>query len=476
MPAAAEVTRAEFESAIRDPLRAEFNRRGWWKLAADRNGLRAPAANKIRVLACIRGVPLKVKRLPAPPAPPPKPGEKPPAQTPQQMIQQVNEAAVDSELAIVGIHELPAAGAVNNHYFQSELPITAAKLPFLILVGRIDAADDATCRRMIDDALAAERTGLWGRAFVDLANKIPDGDNWLRGAADAARRAGIPTVVDRFDDTLPTNYPMTGAALYLGWYAEHVNGPLLAPDFRFRRGAVAVHLHSFSASQLTDPRRHWCAPLLDRGAAATLGNVYEPFLGMTHHLETFARRLLAGHTLVEAAYMSAPGLSWQNVVLGDPLYQPFRHLGGGGRLEEADREFRALRVATMRWGEQPAELRSHLARAAAQRNSGTLFEALGLTALADGESPVAAGFFDQARAAFTEPRDRLRQEFHLVGIDRAAGRTEAAIARLRTMKFRNDGLPTAAAVTGWLNILDPPPPPPPPPPANRTPAKPASPR
>jgi hypothetical protein len=297
---------------------------------------------------------------------------------------------------------------------------------------------------------------------VDIANKHAQGDQWLEGAAKACVAAGIPTVVDRFKDTLPTNYPMTDAAWYFGWYAEHVNGPLLAPDFRFRRGAVAVHLHSFSAAQLADPQRNWCAPLLARGAAATLGNVYEPFLQMTHELDTFLVRLLDGHTLVESAYMASRGLSWQSVVIGDPLYRPFAGCegGGGGENEAAEREFRALRVAALRWGSEPGELRAELAKAARQRGSGTLFEALGLAALADHDAPVAAGYFDQARAAFTDVRDRLRQEFHLVAIDRAAGRNEAAIARLRTMKFRTDGFPSNAAVIGWLNILDPPPPPP----------------
>jgi len=51
----------------------------------------------------------------------------------------------------------------------------------------------------------------------------------------------------------------------------------------------------------------------------TLGNVYEPYLQMTHHFDIFQTRLLAGHTVVEAAYMALPVLSWQNVVLGDPL-------------------------------------------------------------------------------------------------------------------------------------------------------------
>jgi uncharacterized protein (TIGR03790 family) len=80
-------------------------------------------------------------------------------------------------------------------------------LPFLILTARIDAASHATCERMIRDAIEAEKTGLWGMAYVDIANKFPQGDQWLETVV-SETPAGIPTVVDRFNDTLPKNYPM----------------------------------------------------------------------------------------------------------------------------------------------------------------------------------------------------------------------------------------------------------------------------
>ncbi len=76
-------------------------------------------------------------------------------------------------------------------------------LPFLVLTARIDAPSYATCERMIRDAVAAEKTGLWGMAYVDIANKFPQGDQWLETVVKENAQAGIPTVVDRFNDTLP---------------------------------------------------------------------------------------------------------------------------------------------------------------------------------------------------------------------------------------------------------------------------------
>src|SRR5207302_6965128 len=104
----------------------------------------------------------------------------------------------------------------------------------------------------------------------------------------------------------PEAYPMTDCALYYGWYAGTVAGPFTQPDFRFLPGAVAVHIHSFSANTLRDPNANWVGPLVAKGAAASLGNVYEPYLQLTSHLDIFNDRLLHGFTFAESAYMSIP--------------------------------------------------------------------------------------------------------------------------------------------------------------------------
>jgi hypothetical protein len=55
-----------------------------------------------------------------------------------------------------------------------------------------------------------------------------------------------------------------------------------------------------------------------------MGNVYEPYLALTPHVDIFTRRLLQGDYFAEAAYASEKGLSWMLTVVGDPLYRPFR--------------------------------------------------------------------------------------------------------------------------------------------------------
>jgi hypothetical protein len=111
--------------------------------------------------------------------------------------------------------------------------------------------------------------------------------------------------------------------LYFGWYAGDLNGPFTLPDFTFPPGAIALHIHSFSAHTLRSRTEGWCGPLVARGVTATMGNVFEPYLQFTHHPDLLLHALARGWTLGDAAYYALPALSWQGVLIGDPLYRPF---------------------------------------------------------------------------------------------------------------------------------------------------------
>lgn len=472
MPTTADITREQFEDGIRKPLVKEYEDRGYWRLGRDSEGRVVPVACDKPVLLIMRGTPLRIKQSPKPD------GFKP---NPADPFAGRDEAAVDSELAVAGLAmragDVHPVGPLGNPFHNKEQPFRETGIPAMLLTCRIDAASAETCERMMRDAVATEATGLWGLAYIDFANKGREGEgyqigeDWLDGVLRANLRAGIPTVIDRFADTLPKNYPMTRASLYYGWYDWNVSGPFLNPAFRFRPGAVAMHLHSFSAQQLADPNKNWSAPLLERGAAATIGNVFEPYLGPTHHFDILHARLLAGWTWVEAAWAAMPVTSWQGIALGDPLYRPFLRIDGGGKRAGADSDFIALRMAALKWGDDPAEQDKQLLAAAQRIKSGVLMEAVGLRAVADGRAAAGKVFFEQAKEFYKEPGDKMRQDFHRFAELRAAsGGKEEAIKALRAARKRYGEIPERAAVDAWLDILDPPPPPPAQPPAAGQPA------
>ena len=452
MPVTPDISRADYISTIQNPLRQEFDKHRFWQRSKDAKGIIGAVANKIRVIVTMRGVPLRIQ---------PEPETNTPKEAAKDPISGRDDAAVDSELAMFGLEGVPIKGVFENRYFKNEKSIGEANLPLLVLTARIDAASMATCVRMIRDAVETETGGLWGRAYVDIANKYPEGDKWLEGIVAKNLRAAIPTVVDRFNDTLPKNYPMSEAALYYGWYDSNLSGPFLNPKFRFRKGAVAMHLHSFSAAQLSNPLQNWSAGLLEKGAAVTIGNVYEPYLQLTHQFDIIHERLLAGFTWVEAAWMSMPVASWQGIVLGDPLYRPFLHFDGNGKHLKVDRDFLTLREAAIKFGDKPDAMRKKLQDASERTSSGTISEAVGLRLVEEAKPAAAAVWFRNAKEHFLKPEDKLRQEFNLIAIQRASPTAKIqAIQALREAKAHYGLIPEADALSGWLDILDPPPPPP----------------
>ena len=447
-----DISRGEYEKSIVAPLRKFMDEKSLWNRVRDPQGLLIPQQNKIRAILLMRGVPLRI----APePAPAPKEGDPPPADP----ISPRDEASVDSELAMFGIETLPSKGVLKNAFFESKVPLSKANAPYLVLTSRIDAPTYAICKRMITDAVAAEKTGLWGRAYIDIANKFPQGDQWLEEIVSQDTRMGIPTITDRFNETLPKDYPMTDTAIYYGWYDENVSGPFLNTSFQFRPGAIAIHLHSFSAQQLRDAHLNWCAPLLVRGAAATVGNVYEPYLHLTHHFEILNDRLMKGWTFAEAAWAAIPVTSWQGIVLGDPLYRPFKHIDGTGENRPEDRDYRALRAASRQWPDDQKLRREKLSAAAEKLKSGTLAEGLAMDYRESKDLTNAKLWLEKAREFFPDRKDKLRQDLQLISLLREQGKKTEAIQALLTAQKTYNSLPEAESITIWLNTLDPPPPP-----------------
>ena len=209
-------------------------------------------ASAIHFVALIKGVPLKIKATATP-----SEGDKPRPEP----VQSRNEASVDSELSVLGFFTKEISGALNNPYFQSYRAISEYADAPILLVCRLDAPAAATVRRMITDAIETEKSGLWGRAFVDGVNNTSNGlslgDAWLATIVDQLHKVGVPVVYDQAPETFPEGFPVTDCALYYGWYAENIAGPFNHPGFTFLPGAIAIHIHSFSAGTLRDPKAHW---------------------------------------------------------------------------------------------------------------------------------------------------------------------------------------------------------------------------
>ncbi len=329
-PVTEEITRDQYDETIRRPIIAYMTKKGWLERRSQRAqvGLRTlellvATRNDIWAIVLMRGVPLKIAA---------DPSDLDSMESQPEL--QTNAAAVDNELALLPIYGLPRGGYVPNLFFDNQVTgikrIGPELAKNLVLVTRLDGPKPADVRRMIDDCLYAEEHRLAGlavidsRGLTDLKDGYTQGDIWLRGARDSLLKDGWTVRFDDKSDLIPPTDPLNQVAIYEGWYSQEAFGPWITPPTRFVPGAIAYHLHSFSAATVRADNSHWVGPLIAHGADATMGMVYEPYLALTPHEDILTRRLLQGAYFAEAAYASERALSWMFTVVGDPLYRPFR--------------------------------------------------------------------------------------------------------------------------------------------------------
>lgn len=320
MPLGESISWREFVATIWQPLLAALVEARWIDAipmsATDAVGRQkhAPYGHRIAALVVCRGVPLKIAHDPALFA------EVPPFTARSEF--RINAGAVDAELSLLALPNYPINAFVPNPLFQDANP-TKFELGQVVRVARLDGPTAGDAMALVDHAVAAERTGLLGRAYVDLSDRDPVGNAWLEAAARQLGELGFDPAVDRAPATMAAGARFDAPVIYFGWYSGNIDGPFLLPGFQFPPGAIALHIHSYSALTLRSATSGWTGPFVARGVTATVGNVNEPYLAFTHQPQLLLRALARGQTLAEAAYFALQALSWQAILIGDPLYRPF---------------------------------------------------------------------------------------------------------------------------------------------------------
>lgn len=406
IPKGMDISRTDFERVIVQPLLYQASVKGW-KFAS---GVPKGGTKPVYALVLMPDFPLRVRA---------ETGEK-------GGMRGTSGASLDSELALVGAR-YPKAGPLANPYFKKAETVEQAKPPVTI-VGRIDGPDRASILRMIRDPVEVEHHGLTGWTVVDQGGPYPQGDAWFAAIAKRATDAYQPLFHETSPKTLPQDFPlMDGTAFYFGWYTQNPNGPFGSSSvggFRFAPGAVAYHLHSFSAVTIKDTKC-WVGALLDRGAAVTVGNVAEPYLDGTIEPSVFYDRLLKGYTVGEAAMMALPCLSWQWVVLGDPLYRPC-----------AERDRRETNPYAL-WEElcrqaqgSPLRLQKLIPQRTGRTHEALMAEMYGSLCQALNNPEFAAKFFDYAAELYPRLKDKLRCRYRqAVALDAAGMKDKARQVR-----------------------------------------------
>jgi len=231
-------------------------------------------------------------------------------------------ASVDSELSLVLFDSYDLYRWLPN-MLKDEV---RSRSSVTLMVSRLDGPDYDIIKGLVDKAITAEKKGLKGIAYID-SRGITSRDMYghydlsLRNlAAFTKSETEIPVIEERAAKLFaPGTCPQT--AIYCGWYSlsKYVDA------FDFVDGAIGYHIASFEAASLRDPNSsQWCPSMLMDGITATLGPVAEPYLHTFPEPRAFFPKLYEGNCLVEAYYRTKPVNSWQMLLIGDPLYRPFK--------------------------------------------------------------------------------------------------------------------------------------------------------
>jgi uncharacterized protein (TIGR03790 family) len=238
------------------------------------------------------------------------------------------EASVDSELTLLQRSYSPK-GWISNPFLHHYGYFDSTRYS-MYLVTRLDGPTADIAIGMVRSAINEEkRRSLGSRGFVRFDMYPSDKEigkvfnssieaNYarVRRQSRLSGRIGKP---ERSELPFYKEGDCFNTFFYLGWGA----GEYKPGVFSWIQGAIGINLDPKTATTLRDPKGAWLAGAINHRLTASIGMVYdggpEPYLSVTG----LYGYLMAKDTWAEAAYKSLPHLSWQGVVIGDPLYRPF---------------------------------------------------------------------------------------------------------------------------------------------------------
>jgi uncharacterized protein (TIGR03790 family) len=308
-----EIDRAIFDKEIRRPILGCLER--------------GKLQDRVLYIVLTKGVPLKIKA----------------AEQPD------DHASVDSELTLLYQDLLGKRhvlrGSIPNPYFARNRGGKLVRFSHrdypIYLVTRLDGYDLADVRALIDRSLAPSREG---RFVLDLSyNDNAIGNNWLRETAEKLQEAGIPPSRILLDTS---QVFVTGAQDVLGyasWGSNDHADPSRFLNNTWVNGALLVEFVSTDARTFEKPPKKWTigkwsdppatffagspqsliADYIHEGVTGAAGYVYEPYLQACVRPQYLFPAYVRGLNLAESFYAAIPSLSWQTVVVGDPLTAPF---------------------------------------------------------------------------------------------------------------------------------------------------------
>jgi uncharacterized protein (TIGR03790 family) len=220
----------------------------------------------------------------------------------------------------------------NPFYGQREAKFAHPKFP-IYLVTRLAAYDFEGVKAIVDRALQAKNKGIF--VIDERESSQNSGDEWLHEAALLLPKERV--VLDASNDVL---YDQTDVIGYASWGSNDPHRHRRFLGFKWLPGAIATEFVSTDGRTFKKPPDTWqivgmdwktpsgffsgspqsmTADFLLEGATGASGHTDEPYLGQTPRPELLLPAYYNGRNLAESYYLAIRSLSWQNIVIGDPL-------------------------------------------------------------------------------------------------------------------------------------------------------------
>ena len=257
-------------------------------------------------------------------------------------------SSVDSELTLLYQrllgHRILPPGRLPNPYYHGERPLADAR-PFthasqdIFLVTRLDGFTVSDVLSLIVRGATPSREGVF---VLDQRGGLIDkgGDGWLKATAERLS----PVFKDRVI-LETTRAVVSDRREVLGYYSWGSNDGAITRrrlNLGFSPGALAGMFVSTDARTFQEPPETWnlgtwadqrtffagspqslIGDLIREGVTGIAGHVAEPYLDSTVRPQVLFPAYVSGFNLAESYYLAMPYLSWQNIVIGDPLCAPF---------------------------------------------------------------------------------------------------------------------------------------------------------
>lgn len=213
-----------------------------------------------------------------------------------------------------------------NPYFNAREPFSSKKFGFT-LVTRLDGYTVEDCKSLVDHSISAKPEK--GPFLLDEADNrksesyLPIQKGLDRAAA-ILNAKGFTVDLDRTPAFLAPDERLAG---YASWGSNDAAFDLATyQKIRFKPGALCETFVSTSGRTFRPTRggQSLIADLIANGVTGVKGYVSEPFTFALAKPDILFDRYTNGMNLAESFYAASQFLKWKDVVIGDPLCEPYR--------------------------------------------------------------------------------------------------------------------------------------------------------